>query len=58
MFYWRDGSTLSIYSQGSNSEYSNSESIRKPNISKFGFQMFKTIYIYGPEHSKTELWLA
>ena len=27
------------YSGGSNSEHSNTESIRKPNVSKFGFRM-------------------
>ena len=31
------------YSQGSNTEHSNSESIRKPNILKVGFQMLQTI---------------
>ena len=30
------------YSEGSNSEHSNSEPIRIPNVFKFGFQMVKT----------------
>ena len=32
-----------VYSQGSNSEHSKSESIRLPNVSKFGFRTVQTI---------------
>ena len=51
-----------VYSKGSNSEHSNTESIRKPNvfmfcIGMFGFRMVGSIdiYSYGTDHSKTEL---
>ena len=45
---------------GSNTEHSNSESIRKPTVLKFGFRTLGTmdVYSYGTDHSKTELWLA
>ena len=44
------------YSQGSNTEYSNSESIRKPNVLKVGNQMVQTIRKPNYYHSKTELF--
>ena len=34
--------SIVVYSGGSNTEHSNSESIRIPNISKFGFRMLKS----------------
>ena len=52
-----------LYSQGSNTDHSKTESIRKPNIFKFcigmfGFRMVGSIdvysYSYGTDHLKTE----
>ena len=43
------------YSQGSNTERSKTEYIRKPNVSKFGFRMVQTIRKPNFYHSKTEL---
>ena len=45
-----------MYSQGSNTEHSNSESIRKPNVLKVGNQMVQTIEKPNFNHSKTELF--
>ena len=61
------GSTLSLtiaqYSGGSNSEHSNTEYIRKPNVLKFGFQMADAAILFFLPfenqtfyHSKTELF--
>ena len=51
------------YSGGSNSEHSNTESIRKPKVSKFSFQMVRkqngghfVLFSNGLYHSKTELF--
>ena len=59
-------SLITKYSQGSNTERSKTESIQKPNVSKFGFRMVRfsnvwnhihlwSIHSYGTDHSKTEL---
>ena len=53
----RVGAIKSKYSGGSNTEHSNSESIRKPNILKVGDRMVQTIrkpnfYLSITEHFK------
>ena len=52
-----------LYSGGSNSKHSNTESIRKPNVSKFGFRIVRkqngvhfVLFSNGPDHSKTEIF--